>query len=175
MAIKDWITFPRTGDGWHTRANAWMNELKDCVTTNVTNIAANTANIAAIGTAEAFTPVWTNVTMSSTTGVKVVDGDRVYFFAEGVISVIPTGFVVVDLPELPHATMVEHEVGSIVWLGEDVTNGDTYTGFGFTGGAGNLSARIGSSAGAAGAWQVATPFVWAVGDLITVSGTYVKA
>lgn len=118
MAVKDWITFPRTEDGWHTRANAWMNELRDCVTTNVVSIATNTSDIADIGVWSDWDPNVGGLTFSVESGRQTQTGKHVTVLYRGTISGVDGAgtFITFTLP----VAMTNFVTGDILAWGEAV-------------------------------------------------------
>ena len=125
-----------------------------------------------LGRWKSFTPSWTNITMSATSGKKTIIGDTVHFIAKGTVSAAATSFITLNLEDLPDDIAVGIELGTISWVADVTATGVSYTAVGFVDALGALTARRASDAGVSGAWQAAVPAVFAVGDVITVSGTY---
>ena len=177
MTIKDWITFPRTEDGWPTKANAWMNDLVQFsrdLATRLTTAEADIVALESAGTYVDFTAQLFNFTGTENYSRVDLDGDRVHFYGRITLDAAPTGVMGIKLPYDPAednetaAGQVIARNGTTIYLGVPILQA-TGTFFQVQGvdDLGSVN-RFWSSVGA-------VPLMWASGHTITWSFVYERA
>lgn len=159
MAINDWIGFPRDETGWHTRANAWMNEIKDLL---------NPDDVGTLGAQQSFSANFVGAPLSSSVSFFVPVGDLAYVVFRGALSGAMTTAPVFDLP------FTSPDNGALVgrWVAQDISPYTIYDAVGLCFSAGTKIAqrRVDNTGAALSAWSNTVPFTWAAGDTIAYEG-----
>jgi len=177
MAVPDWLGFPKEGDDaprWGLRANAWMNELRGCVTDLSTRVGVLEATPTG-GTWAAYTPTVTGLSMTGQTSRYTTVGKLcvVTYLAEVVSS--SNTFVTVSLP-VNAASHLVGRTGHGQAYADDISSNLRYEGIIRFDSATTLSFRYPNFTNfATTAWHgnsPAQPHAWAGGDFLDFTLSY---